>query len=82
MPLDQLIKDEPGDCPASERLAVLAAQAGRAQQAGELRQRKRAMGLARQRYIDLYNQNQFVRICRSSPGWPRPSGVGLKRSAS
>ncbi len=58
--LDQLIKDEPGDCPALERLAVLAAQAGRAQEAGELRQRKRAMGLARQRYIDLYNLNQFA----------------------
>ena len=68
--LDQLIKDEPGDCPALERLAVLAAQAGRAQQAGVLRRRKTAMGLARQRYVDLYNQNQFAKRCAGA----RPAG--------
>jgi enediyne biosynthesis protein E4 len=58
--LEQLVEDEPGHCPAWERLAVLAAQAGRVDQAGELRRRKSAMDQARQRYKDLYNQNRFA----------------------
>jgi enediyne biosynthesis protein E4 len=58
--LEQLVQDEPGHCPAWERLAVLAAQAGRVAHAGELRLRKAAMDQAKQRYRDLYNQNRFT----------------------
>ena len=58
--LEQLVQDEPGQCPAWERLAVLASQAGRVEQARELRGRKTAMDQATQRYIDLYNYNRFA----------------------
>jgi enediyne biosynthesis protein E4 len=58
--LDQLLQDEPGECPALERLAVLATQAGLLERADQLRRRKADMGVARQRYVDLYNQNQFA----------------------
>ncbi|MGC8644443.1 MAG: FG-GAP-like repeat-containing protein, partial [Isosphaeraceae bacterium] len=56
----RLVQDDPAAAPALERLALLAAQAGRAEEAGALRRGKTTMGLARQRYIDLYNQNQFA----------------------
>ena len=55
-----LVQDEPGNCAAWERLAVLAAQAGRVEHAGELRRRKADMDRAKHRYSDLYNQNRFA----------------------
>jgi hypothetical protein len=58
--LEQLVGYEPGQCWAWERLAVLAAQAGRLEQAAERRRRKAAMDQTRQRFEDLYNQNQFA----------------------
>ena len=58
--LEQLVRDEPGQSPALQRLSVLAAQAGRVEQASEFRRRKAAIDQARQRYLDLYNQNQFA----------------------
>jgi tetratricopeptide (TPR) repeat protein len=58
--LEQVIDDDPGYRPAWARLAVLAAQAGRAEQAGELRRHKAAIDVATQRYVDLYNMNRFA----------------------
>jgi tetratricopeptide (TPR) repeat protein len=58
--LERLVQYQPGHCRSLERLAALAAQAGRSQQAGELRRRKSEMDQATQRYEDLYNQNTFA----------------------
>ncbi len=58
--LEQVVRDEPGNCTAWEQLAVLAAQAGEVEQAGRLRRRKAEMDQARHRYRDLYNQNRFA----------------------
>jgi tetratricopeptide (TPR) repeat protein len=58
--LEQWVQNEPGQCAALERLAVVEAQAGRVEEARELRRRKSAMDRARQRYVDLYNRNQFA----------------------
>src|SRR5207237_6353563 len=58
--LEQVVQAEPGDCAAWERLAVLATQAGRVEDACQLRRRKAAMDQARQRYKDLYHQNRFA----------------------
>ena len=58
--LERLVEDEPGHCPAWARLAVIATQAGRVEQARQLRQRKAAMDHATQRYVDLYNINRFA----------------------
>jgi enediyne biosynthesis protein E4 len=58
--LEQLVQNEPGQCAALERLAVMATQAGRVEQTNELRRRKSTMGQVRQRYVDLYNQNRFA----------------------
>jgi thioredoxin-like negative regulator of GroEL len=58
--LERLVQDQPGDCAAWERLAVLAAQAGRVEHAAQLRRRKAAMDRAKDRYRYLYNRNRFV----------------------
>ncbi len=58
--LERLLQSEPGQCTAIERLAVLAAQGNQVEQAGQLRRRKSEMDQIRQRYEDLYNQNQFA----------------------
>ncbi len=80
--LEQLVQDEPGQFPALERLAVLAAQANRVEQAGVLRQRKAAMDQARQRYQDLYNQNQFATDAPELARLAETLGAGSKRLAS
>ena len=58
--LEQLVRVDPGNGAAWERLAVLAVEAGRGEDAGRLRRRKAAIDEARQRYKDLYNDNHFA----------------------
>ena len=58
--LEQVVQLDPGNCAAWERLAVLAAQSGRGDDAVHLRRRKAAIDEARQRYKDLYNDNHFA----------------------
>ncbi len=58
--LEQLVQDQPGDCAAWERLAVLAAQAGHVEHAAQLRRRKADMDRVKDRYRYLYNLNRFV----------------------
>jgi tetratricopeptide (TPR) repeat protein len=58
--LERLVQDQPGDCAAWERLAVLAAQAGEVERAAQLRRRKAAMDGVKDRYRYLYNVNRFV----------------------
>ena len=70
--LEQLVQDEPGQFAALERLAVLAAQAGRVEEAGVLRRRKSAMDQARQRYRTSTIRISSPTMRRSWPGWPRP----------
>ncbi len=58
--LEQLVQIEPGDCAAWARLAVLAAQAGRKEDAVQLRRHKTEMDRAMDRYRYLYNRNQYA----------------------
>jgi enediyne biosynthesis protein E4 len=58
--LERLVEEEPGDCAAWERLAVLAARADRVEDADRLRRRKGDMDRAKDRYRYLYNRNRFA----------------------
>src|SRR5262249_39480038 len=70
--LEEGVGDEPGDCAAWERLAVLATEAGHIEAALRLRRRKAEMDRARQRYGDPSNRNplaadsaEFARLAES-----------------
>ena len=71
---------EPGRCAAWERLAVLAAEAGQAAEAVELRRRKTEM--AQGSLSKPLQSESLRRRCADSPDWPRPWAVGSKPSAS